>query len=166
MAVLLERPVTRGPAPARRTGGAARVGVPLLVAALALVVALLYPASRVHGDASTGPEGGAHLHRVVLDFRPSLSWGSGRRDVLLTVHPDRPCLIALTSVASTAPGRLNVGVHQIGTRCTGPRRTEQLVLPLPALPDPRRTVRVDVGPQVLRLRWAAPGPHPPGALDF
>ena len=66
----------------------------------------------------------------------------------------------------TAPGRLNVGARESGTRCTGPRRAEQLVLPLPALPDPRRTVRVDVGPQVLRLRWAPPAPHPPRALDF
>jgi hypothetical protein len=149
-----------------RTGAIARATVPLLVAAVSLVIALHCPRSSVPGDVSTGPEGHAHLQPVALGFRPSLSWGPHRRDVLLTVHPERGCRILLTSVASTAPGRLNVGVHQSGTPCTGPRRAERLVLPLPALPDPRRTVRVDVGPQVLRLRWAPPLPHPPGALDF
>lgn len=144
---------------------AVRVLVPLVVAAVTFAAALQYPSSSVHGNPRTGPLGDVHGHRVVLEWRPTLSWGPGRQKVVLTMHPRDPCRLVVRSVAATAPGRLDVRVRLSGSSCSGRRVAQRIELPVPAIQDPRRTVRVDVNQQVLRLRWSRVGPHPSGALD-
>jgi hypothetical protein len=141
--------------------------LPVAVAVAGALAAAGYPAADVHGSVATGPRGLAHVPAVVLPFRPSLAWGPGRHGVVLIVHPAKPCVVRLQSVASTAPGRVDVTAQQVGTHCTGPRQTARFALPLPTLPDPRRNVRVNLGAQSLRLPWSKHvPPHPPGSLDL
>ncbi len=143
----------------------ARVAVPVLVGLAALLAGLQYPGSSVPGGVMAGPRGLAHLRPVVLDFHPSIGWGPHRRDVVLTLRPRRPCTVRVDSVTSTAPGRIEVHATESGSRCTGPRRIQHVTLALPQLPDPRRNVLVEIGPESLRLHWARTPPHPPGTLD-
>jgi hypothetical protein len=156
----------RWTAHAGRLAGPARVLVPVLIGAVALVAALVYPRSDVPGGIHTGPHGLAHVQRVVLDFRPSVAWGPDRHTVLLIVRPRRPCSVRIGPVTSTAPGRIEVTATEQGGACRGARHVQRFPLRLPALQDPRRSVRVDVGSELLRLPWTVKlPPHPPGSSD-
>ena len=138
--------------------------IPLVVGLLAAVAVALYPSADEPGSTRTGPVGLAHLPRVVLPFAPTVSWGRGRTSVILTVHPRRPCSVTLTSVTSTAPGRIEALVAVRGQHCRGSRTAIRFRLPLPTLPDPHKNVRVEVGDEQLRLPWSVhPIPHPPGS---
>jgi hypothetical protein len=145
-----------------RFGRPARVLVPVLIGAVALVAALLYPRSDVPGGVHTGPRGLARVHPVVLDFRPAVTWGPHRRTVVLIVRPRRPCSVRIGPVTSTAPGRIEVSAEEQGSTCRGGgRRVERFLLPLPTLPDSRHFVRVDVDTEILWLLWAAEPPRHP-----
>lgn len=146
-----------------RFARAARLLVPALVGAVALIAALLYPRSDVPGGIHTGPRGLARVHPVVLDFRPTVSWGPHRRTIVLTVRPHGPCSVRIGPVTSTAPGRIEVAAKEQGTACRGGRRVDRFLLPLPTLPDPRRIVHVDVDTELLRLPWVTRPPRHPGS---
>jgi hypothetical protein len=149
-----------------RLAGPARVLVPVLIGAVALVAALLYPRSDVHGGVHAGPEGLAGVHPVVLDFRPSVAWGPHRHSVVLIVRPRRSCSVRIGPVTSSAPGRIEVAALERGGVCRGARRVHRFSLPLPTVPDPRHVVDVQVGSELLALPWVAephPRPHPPGS---
>lgn len=148
-------------APAARSKGAARVLVPALIGAVALVAALLYPRSDVPGSVHTGPRGLAQVHPVVLDFRPTVSWAPHHRRIVLTVRPEGPCSVRIGPVTSTAPGRIEVSADEMGTACRGARRVDRFLLPLPTLPDSRHIVHVQVDGEFLWLPWSArPTRHP------
>ncbi len=131
----------------------ARVLVPVLVGAVALVAALLYPRSDVPGSPHIGPRGLARVHPVVLDFRPTVSWGPHHHAIVLTVRPQGRCSVRIGPVTSTAPGRIEVSARQEGTACRGGRRVDRFLLPLPTLPDSRHNVHVDVDTELLWLPW-------------
>lgn len=142
------------------------IALPVLVGLAGAVAAAQYPSTEVHGSAQTGPHPFPHRPPVVLDFRPSAAWGPHRRGVVLTLRPRRPCTVHVSAVTSTQPGRIEVHAVEVGRRCFGRRRLEHMALPLPTLPEPRGNVRIDIGPETLRLRWAKPLPHPPGSIDI
>lgn len=147
-------------------GGPVRVLVPMLIGAVALAAALLYPRSDVHGGIQTGPQGLAQVHPVVLDFRPSVAWGPHRHTIVLIVRPRGSCSVRIGPVTSSAPGRIEVPAQEQGTACRGATHVQRFSLPLPAVPDPRRIVVVDMGSELLALRWTAePPPRPPGGSD-
>jgi len=149
-----------------RVGRPARVLVPALIGAVALIAALLYPRSDVPGGVHTGPRGLARVHPVVLDFRPTVSWGPHRRTIVLTVRPHGPCSVRIGPVTSTAPGRIEVSTEEQGRACRGERHVDRFLLPLPTLPDSRHIVHVDVDTELLWLPWTTRAPrHPRSSSD-
>ncbi|MDH2442621.1 hypothetical protein QDR37_01555 [Amnibacterium sp. CER49] len=155
---------------AAATGGRRRLrmlsAVPVLVAALAVAATLAVPRSAVHGSARSGPEGLAHLRAGSLDYRPTLRWGPHKGSVVLVARPRGGCRVHVVRITSTAPGRVEVDAVETGSPCSAGRRTvERFAVPLPALPDPRREVKVLVGSMSLRLRDGTAAPHPRNASD-
>ena len=148
-----------------RFGRAAGLLLPVLVGAVALVAALLYPRSDVVGSVHIGPRGLARVHPVVLAFRPSVSWAPHHHAIVLIVRPEGPCSVRIGPVTSDAPGRIEVAAQERGTACRGRRRIDSFLLPLPTLPGSQGTVRVDVDTELLWLPWTAPPRHPRSSSD-